>query len=103
MPRYFFNLRRDHLLVRDTRGEDCSGPGVAVEHAAVAALNLMSEKIGLQSWAGWSVDIADEAWHQGATIPFALVLQSKMHRDGPPHDSLDNRHGTADRPMAHAY
>ena len=43
MPQYFFNLRRDHLLVRDTRGEDCSGPGVAVEHAIVAALDLMSE------------------------------------------------------------
>lgn len=84
MPRYFFNLRRDHLLVRDTRGEDCSGPGVAVEHAVVAALDLMGEKLGFQSWAGWSVNIEDEARHHVATIPFALVLQSTMHRDAAP-------------------
>jgi hypothetical protein len=76
---------------------------VVVEHAVVAALNLISEKISFQSWAGWSVDIEDEARHQVATIPFALVLQSKMHRSVSPHNRLDNRHGTADRPMAHAY
>lgn len=103
MPRYFFNLRRDHLLVRDTRGEDCSGPSVAVEHAVVAVLNLISEKISFQSWAGWSVDIEDETRHQVATIPFAFVVQSKMHRYVPPHASHDNRHGATDRPMAHAY
>jgi hypothetical protein len=90
MPRCFFNLRRDHLLVRDTRGEDCSGPGVAVEHTVVAAINLMGEKTGFESSAGWSVDIDDETRHQVATIPFALVLQSKMRCDAPPHDRLDN-------------
>jgi hypothetical protein len=84
MPRYFFNLRRDHLLVRDPRAEDCLGPGVAVEHAVVAALNLIGEKIKFQNWVGWSVDIADEAPRQVATTPFAFVMQSKMHRDVPP-------------------
>jgi hypothetical protein len=81
MPQYFFNLRRGHLSVCDARGENCADSGEAVEHAIVAARNLMSEKISLQSWVGWSVDIEDEARHQVATVPFALVLQSERHRN----------------------
>jgi hypothetical protein len=103
MPRSFFNLRPDHLLVRDTRAEDCSGPGVAVEHGGVAALNLMCEKSGCKAGrAGRSIS---QMRHGIRLRRFRLPSSCNrrctamvLH-----HDSLDNRHGTADRLMAHAY
>jgi len=79
MPLYFFHLRRGNLLICDARGEKCSGPSEAVEHAIVAALNLMSEKISLQSWAGWSIDLEDEARRQVATAPFTFVVRTTSH------------------------
>ncbi len=76
MPRYFFNLRREHLSVCDARGEDCADPTEAVQHALVAALSLMSEKRDPHRWAAWSVDIEDEARNQVATVPFSFAVRT---------------------------
>jgi len=73
MPRYFFNLRREHLYVRDARGEECSGPVEAVERARVAVRALMNERALRGTWTGWAVDIEDEARRQVATVPFVFA------------------------------
>jgi len=76
MPRYFFNLRRDHLSICDARGEECSRPVDAVEHAFIAALTLMSRQGFVRTWTGWAVEVEDETRKRVATIPFALALQT---------------------------
>jgi hypothetical protein len=82
MPRYFFNLRREHLSVRDACGEDCSSPLEAVEHARVAVLTLMNERALRGNWTGWAVDIKDETRKLVATVPFVFAGQAdQLHRD----------------------
>jgi hypothetical protein len=88
VPRYFFNLRRGHLSVCDARGEDCADSSEAVQHALLAALNLMSEKHDPHRWAAWSVDIEDEARHQVATVPFTFAVRTGGRRDGSSHPDV---------------
>jgi hypothetical protein len=76
MPRYFFNLQREHLSVRDVCGEECSSPVEAVERARVAVLTLMNERTSLRSWTGWAVDIQDETRKRVATVPFVFAGQA---------------------------
>ncbi|MFC4175463.1 DUF6894 family protein [Microvirga sp. GCM10011540] len=76
MPRYFFNLRYGHLHVLDSRGETCSDPGDALEHAVVAVLDLITKEGRFRNWARWSIEIEDENRRRVATLPFTLVLKS---------------------------
>jgi 3-hydroxyisobutyrate dehydrogenase-like beta-hydroxyacid dehydrogenase len=73
MPCYFFNLRREHLSVRDAQGEECANPVEAVERARVAICTLMNERALRGSWSGWAVDVEDETRNQVATVPFAFA------------------------------
>jgi len=73
MSLYFFNLRRWHLTVRDGHGEVLPGPAEAVEHAARAILDLVGQKGCCRDWAGWSVEIEDEARGRVATVPFGFA------------------------------
>jgi hypothetical protein len=78
VPRYFFNMRRDHICICDARGKECSGPAEAVEHAVVAALRLMGDTNRCRSWSGWSVDIESEAREHVATVPFAFAWEADL-------------------------
>jgi hypothetical protein len=60
VPRYFLNLRRDHLCIRDARGVDCSGPTEALETAVVTAPKRTSERHSISRWAGWVVEVETE-------------------------------------------
>lgn len=77
VPLYFFNLRSGHLHVLDTRGENCSNPGEALEHAIVAVLDLTMKEGRFRNWAKWSIEIEDENRHRVATLPFSLVLKPR--------------------------
>ena len=81
MPRYFLNLRRDHLSVRDARGVECSGPTEALETAVVTALNRMSESNGFSRWVGWVVEVETETGEHVATVPFALAWRMRLNRN----------------------
>ena len=81
MPRYFLNLRRDHLTVRDARGVECSGPSEAVETAVVTALNHMSQGHDFSRWAGWVVEVETETGDHVATVPFALAWRKRLNRN----------------------
>lgn len=83
MSRYYFNLRYAHLQVPDRRGEECSGPGDALEHGIVAILGLITKENCFRNWARWSVEIEDEFRRRVATLPFSLVLKpSSSAADG---------------------
>jgi hypothetical protein len=82
VPRYYFNLRNGHLHVPDARGENCSDPGDALEHAVVAALDLITREGRFRNWTRWSIEIEDEKRCRVAIVPFTLVLRSpRQHRD----------------------
>ncbi len=81
MPRYFLNLRRDHLSVRDARGVECSGPTEALETAVVMALKRISESDDFARWAGWVVEVETETGEHVATIPFALGWRMCLNRN----------------------
>ena len=81
MPRYYFNLRCAHLAVPDGRGEECPGPGEALEHAVVAVLGLITKEGLFRNWTKWSVEIEDEFRRRVATLPFSLV---KVHANRGP-------------------
>lgn len=80
MSRYYFNLRYAHLQVPDRRGEECSGPGEALEHAVVAILGLITREGRFRNWAKWSVEIEDEFRSCVAILPFTLILRTHSHR-----------------------
>ncbi len=78
MPRYFLNLRRAHLAIRDPRGVECSGPTEAVEAAVVKAINRMGTSNDFGPSAGWSVQIETETGEYVATVPFALAWRKRV-------------------------
>jgi hypothetical protein len=80
MPRYFLNLRREHLSIPDARGVECSDPAEAVAAAVVTALNRISGSHDFERWAGWSVEIATETGEHVATVPFALTWRMRSGR-----------------------
>lgn len=81
VPLYYFNLRNGHLHVLDTRGENCTNPGEALEHAVVAVLDLTTREGRFRNWARWAIEVEDEHRRRVATLPFSLVLKSHTTED----------------------
>lgn len=84
MPRYFFNLRRDHLSLCDARGKECSKTVDALEHAFVAALALMAR--GVSFGPGQAGQWMSRTRREAASRPFPSLSPCKPSL--PPPDRL---------------
>jgi hypothetical protein len=80
MSKYYFNVRRAHLSLLDSKGEECANLADALECAIVAVLNRITKDSGVQNWAKWSMEIKNAAGDRLATLPFTLVLNSPLCR-----------------------
>ena len=80
MSRYYFNLRNGPLHVLDLHGENCANPEEAIEHAIVAALDLITKEGRFRNWSRWSIEIQDGRRRRVATVPFTLVLRTHLHQ-----------------------
>jgi ribosomal protein S1 len=76
MPRYYFHIRDNDLLRTDPEGEEFSSVEKAIEEAALAARELLAEKVRNGDLVDGQVfEIADEHGTVVRTFPLKSVLR----------------------------
>jgi hypothetical protein len=75
MPRYFFNIRQDKLLLEDDEGEEFANLDAARQEAIASAREILSEAAfsGEAASLDRKIEVADEAGETVLTIPIGRV------------------------------
>jgi len=60
MPRYFFNVRRGHLLIPDNEGLELDGLAAVSEEATAAARDILANDIGTTDRSAFRVEATNE-------------------------------------------
>ena len=81
MPCYYFSLSDGNLLIEDIEGTELPGLAAARQEAAMDVQHLRQLRIGgRRGWAGWVVQVRDEA---GAVLREAPFTQSAARSKSP--------------------
>ncbi len=78
MPRYFVNLTDDCSFLADSEGLEFPDIEAARRHAVGEARLLVgNEGRGSEEWAGWRIEVTNEADRIVLTIPMSEASQSQ--------------------------
>ena len=90
MPRYYFHIRKDDVLVNDPEGVEVAATESLEEEAIEAARDLLAQGDlqGLDR-REWGYEIADESGTTVLTLPFADAVEPDLPQSpGDPDDRL---------------
>jgi hypothetical protein len=79
MPRYFFHIRKDDVLVKDPEGVEVAATESLEEEAIEAARDLLAQGDlqGLDR-REWVYEVADESGATVLTLPFADAVEPDL-------------------------
>ena len=83
VPRFHFVLSGGSGSLEDPEGTELPDLAAARQEAAKDVAHLRQPRIGgRRSWAGWVVQVRDEAGAVLATVPFSRSARARRHAGG---------------------